>query len=150
VIVVPMTKHAANAFIAAHHRHNRPVQGLRFAIGAEHEGSLVGVAIVGRPLARHLDDGETAEVTRLCVLEDAPKGTPSFLYARCWRIWSAMGGHRLVTYTLPAEGGASLRGAGFRIVGHTPGRRDSGAWVNRSGRDWQPVIGQQKLRWAYP
>jgi len=105
---------------------------------------MVGVAIVGRPVARLLDDGYTAEVTRCCVLEKAPKGSCSFLYGRCWRIWQQMGGIRMVTYTLQTESGSSLKGAGWKIVGETKG----GGW-NREGRerDWQPIYGQLKFRW---
>lgn len=64
-------------------------------------------------------DGVTAEVLRVCVAEDAPKGACSQLYGACWRAWKAMGGKRLVTYTLETEDGASLRGAGWKIVGKT-------------------------------
>ena len=105
---------------------------------------MVGIAIVGRPLARLLQDGYTAEVTRCCVLDDSPKGTCSFLYARCWRIWQQMGGMRMVTYTLQEESGSSLRGAGWKIIGKTKG----GDW-DRKGRerDWQPIYGQMKFRW---
>ena len=61
----------ANEFVANFHRHNKPVQGAKFAIGASDGDRLVGVAIVGRPVSRHLDDGVTAEVTRCCVVNDA-------------------------------------------------------------------------------
>lgn len=147
---VPINLSEANAFIASFHRHNKPVQSARFAMGASHDSRLVGVATVGRPVARKLDDGFTAEVTRVCVLDDAPKGTPSFLYSRCWRAWAAMGGQRLVTYTLQSEAGASLRGAGWRVVGQTPGWAEGKGWTTRPGREWQPVTGQAKLRWECP
>lgn len=130
--VVPMTLREANEFVAQFHRHNGPVRGHRFSIGASTGERLVGVAIVGRPLARMLDDTYTAEVLRVCVLDDAPKGTCSFLYARCWRIWAAMGGTRLVTYTLATESGASLRGAGWKVVAQSPGSKSG--W-NRAGRE---------------
>lgn len=61
-----MTLKAAARYVAEHHRHNRPPQGGLFAAGAMLGGQLVGVVIVGRPVARLLDDGQTAEVTRLC------------------------------------------------------------------------------------
>jgi hypothetical protein len=137
----------ANEFVLNFHRHNKPVQGAKFALGASDGQRLIGVAIVGRPVARRLDDGATAEVTRCCVLDDAPKGACSFLYSRAWRAWQAMGGQRLVTYTLQAESGASLRGAGWRVVGQTGGFADGKGWTTRPGREWQPVIGQAKLRW---
>lgn len=142
--VVPLTRDEANRFVESFHRHSKPVVGCRFSIGCVANGSLVGVAIVGRPVARHLDDQTTAEVNRVCVRPDAPRNVGSFLYSRSWRIWQAMGGTRLVTYTLTTETGASLRGAGYRIIGHTraePWSRDS------RPREWTPIQGQQKLRW---
>lgn len=145
--VVPMSLSEANEFVANFHRHNKPVQGAKFAIGASDGKSLIGVAIVGRPVSRHLDDGVTAEVTRCCVIDDSPKGSCSFLYARAWRIWSAMGGERLVTYTLQSESGASLRGSGWKIVGQSPAFAQGKGWTTRPNREWQPVIGQAKFRW---
>ena len=56
----------ANAFIDKHHRHHSPVIGHKYSIGAVQHGLVVGVVIVGRPVSRHRDDGETLEVTRLC------------------------------------------------------------------------------------
>jgi hypothetical protein len=66
LVVVPLTFRDACAFIAAHHRHHRPPRGMKFAIGVRDREHLVGVATVGRPVARHLDDGATVEVTRTC------------------------------------------------------------------------------------
>jgi hypothetical protein len=117
----------------------------RFAIGAEFMGELVAVAIVGRPVARHLQDGFTAEVLRTCAIPTAPRNVNSFLYAACWRAWKAMGGRRLVTYTLKTESGASLRGAGWRVVAEVPASK---GWSCPSRpRDYQPIYGQGKLRW---
>ena len=126
--VIPITLREANDFVENFHRHNTRTQrdGGRFAIGATTGESMVGIAIVGRPIARLLDDGYTSEVTRCCVLDDAPKNSCSFLYGRCWRIWQQMGGKRMITYTLQSESGSSLRGAGWKIIGETDG---SGSWV---------------------
>jgi len=144
--IVPISTVEANAFVQSYHRHNKiSAQLAKFSIGASDGERLVGVAIVSLPVARMLNDGVTAEVRRCCVLDDAPKGTCSFLYARCWKVWSALGGHRLITYTLQTESGASLRGAGWRIVGETPGH--SKGWINRPGREWQAITGQAKFRW---
>lgn len=143
---LPVTVAEANEFVRSFHRHNKPVLGARFAIGASDGTQLVGVAIVGRPVARKLQDGVTAEVVRCCTLETAPKGTPSFLYAACWRAWRAMGGAKLITYTLQSEGGASLRGAGWKLIAELkPGNPK--AWLNRHGREFQAVVGQAKFRW---
>lgn len=144
--VVPVGLSEAKEFVRNFHRHNKPPVGHVFSIGASDGSQLVGVAICGRPVARMLDDGETLEVTRCCVVDSAPKGACSFLYSRAWRAARALGWSRLVTYTLTSEGGASLRGAGWRIVGTIPAR-DPKDWQNRAGRDWQPVVGQDKFRW---
>lgn len=145
--VIPMTLREANDFVAQFHRHNRPVQGHRFSIGASDGGELWGVAIVGRPLSRMLQDGYTSEVLRTCVRPGAPKNANSFLYGRCWRVWQAMGGRRLVTYTLATESGSSLRGAGWKIAGEVKPAGPKGWSSAGREREWQPIYGQQKFRW---
>jgi hypothetical protein len=147
--VVPITLREANDFVEQFHRHSKRTQrdGGRFAIGAEDDGELVAVAIVGRPLARSLQDGFTAEVTRLCAGPAAPRNVCSFLYGRCWRIWQQMGGRRMVTYTLQTESGSSLKAAGWKLIGDLKPRR-GGAWEGPNRRrEWQPVFGQAKFRW---
>lgn len=64
--IVPVELKEANAFIGSLHRHHKPVQGHRFSIGVEKNGILVGVATVGRPVARLTPAKEVLEVTRLC------------------------------------------------------------------------------------
>ena len=146
LMVTPISLREANEFVENFHRHNKPTQGGKFAIGACFGGELVGVAIVGRPVARMLDDGTTAEVTRVCVVDHAPKNSCSFLYGRCWRIWQQMGRQRMITYTLQEESGSSLRGAGWKIVGKTEATNSGWDRDNRK-RDWQPIYGQLKFRW---
>lgn len=110
----------ACAFVTAHHRHHAPPVGHKFSLGAMLGDQRVGVAIVGRPVARVLDDSRTLEVTRL-----ATDGTPtaaSFLYAAARQATYALGYDRLVTYTQHGETGASLRGAGWRWVANRPAR----------------------------
>lgn len=152
--VRPVTLEQANAFIKAHHRHNKPAHRCRYSIGlfiaaaADFFGAerLVAVVMVGRPLARMLDDGVTAEVVRLCTNDWAPPGACSKLYRAAWRAWAAMGGRRMVTYTLQAECGASLRGAGW-VQSEKLRARTGLAWCNRSGREDQDVVRQPKIRW---
>lgn len=141
--VVPMTLREARAYVDRIHRHHRAPQGGLFAIGAAEDDEIVGVVIVGMPVARMLADGYTCEVTRLA--SDGSRNACSMLYRAAWRAARAMGYRRLVTYTLPEEGGTSLRAAGFALIGEAGG----GAW-NRpnSGRprvDLHPT--QSKLRW---
>jgi hypothetical protein len=96
----------ACAFIDAHHRHHKRPTGYVVAIGAMRGGELVGVAMLGRPVARNLDDGRTLEVLRLCVPENEPN-VCSWLLTRAKRAAQALG-CRAITYTLEREGGASL------------------------------------------
>lgn len=140
--LVPITLREACAFIARHHRHHRPPRGCRFVIGAGSGAEVVGVAVVGRPVARQLADQWTAEVTRLCVLESA-RNACSMLYSACWRAARALGYRRLVTYTLPEEGGASLRGAGWRCIGEAGG----GSWSRRARPRVDEHPTQTKIRW---
>lgn len=120
--IAPMTITAAKQFVSDNHRHHKPPVGALFAIGLSNDGALCGVAIVGRPVARMLQDGVTAEVIRLCT--DGTRNACSMLYGAAWRAARALGYSRLITYTLPEEGGASLRGAGWTLVGQCGG----GSW----------------------
>ncbi len=143
----PITLREANDFVQSFHRHNGRTSrdGGKFAIGAEFCGELVGVSIVGNPLSATFMDGYTAEVLRVCVSDKAPKGCCSMLYQACWRAYRAMGGRKLITYTLATESGSSLRGAGWKIVAEAG--TDKRGWSMKGKREWQPIYGQQKLRW---
>ena len=120
----------ANAFVDALHRHHHSVVGHKFSLGAVLDGQLVGVVIVGRPVARMRQDGRTLEVTRLCT--DGTRNACSFLYGAAVRAAFALGYDRIGTYTLPSEGGASLRAAGWKLIGE----RGGGSW-NRDHRPRQ-------------
>lgn len=139
--LTPITLREANSFVAAHHRHHGPARGCILCVAVS-EGDVVrGVAIVGRPVSRMLDDGWTAEVVR--VATDGAANACSMLYGAAWRACRAIGYRRLVTYTLASEGGASLRAAGWTCIGEAGG----GTW-NRNGRprvDTHPT--QTKIRW---
>jgi hypothetical protein len=149
--IEPMTLKEANDFVESFHRHNKRTSrdGGKWAIGLADEGVLVGVAIVGNPLAAAFMDGYTAEVLRCCVNDNAPKNSCSKLYGRCWQIWRKMGGKKLITYTLQEETGASLRGAGWKVVGETKPHKGWGSKTKQDGikREWQPIYGQLKFRW---
>ena len=101
--IVPCTIRDANEFVLQHHRHHRPTVGGLFALAVSDGAAVRGVAIVGRPSARLLNDGYTAEVTR--VATDGCANACSALYGGAWRASRALGWRRLVTYTLPEEGG---------------------------------------------
>lgn len=131
---------AAAAFVSEHHRHHTPPVGHLFSIGAYRGDELVGVVIVGRPVARRRDDGLTAEVTRLCVRDGEPNAC-SFLYGKAARAALAMGFRRIGTYTLAREGGASLRAAGWALIGETPGK--SWSVPSRPRNDKHPLEPRQ-------
>lgn len=104
------------------HRHHRAPQGHKFSIGLFDRGQLLGVAVVGRPVSRHLDDKKTLEVTRM-----ATTGHPnacSTLYAAAAREARIRRFARLITYTLASEPGTSLVAAGFT----DDGVRGGGSW----------------------
>lgn len=117
---VPIDLAEANAFVAEHHRHHKPVVGHKFSIGAASGDKIVGVCIVGRPVSRHRDDGVTLEVTRLC--SDGTRNACSFLYGAAARAAFALGYKRIGTYILKSEPGTSLTAAGWKLIGETPGR----------------------------
>ena len=112
-------------------------------MGAVNEaGRLLGVAVVGRPVSRRLDNGLTAEVTRLCT--DGYRNVCSFLYAACARSARSMGYEKIGTYILAAENGASLRASGGNCAGLCGG----GDW-NAPGRPRKPSANTGKKKMYY-
>jgi hypothetical protein len=149
LVIVPVTFRQACAFVEAYHRHHRPPRGMKFTIGVAADGVLEGVAIVGRPVARHLDDGRTVEVTRTCTR--GVSNANSMLYGAAWRAARAMGYQRMVTYTQEGESGASLRAAGLLPVArlrarpgwHSPARARQSCGVDQVERTrWEIRTGR--------
>ena len=142
--ICPLTLAEAKAFVKTHHRHLPRTVGHKFSIGcADETGEVRGVVMVGRPVARMLNDGWTVEVNRLAT--DGAENACSMLYGAAWRAARAMGYRRAVTYTLPQEGGTSLRAAGWRLIGEAGG----GEWGNVK----RPRVTQHpelKLKWEKP
>jgi hypothetical protein len=148
----PIGVRTANEFVREHHRHNGKVGfGPRYAIAVVDEsGELWGVAIVSHPVSRMLNNhGYTAEVRRVCTKPNAPKGCCSMLYSACWRTWKAMGGTRMVTYTLQTEFGTSLRAAGWKLVAKSRGHLVGQSWDTHPTRTTVAgtVTPQNKWRW---
>lgn len=141
--VVPLTLAQANALVAGMHRHHKPCVGHRFSIGVEREGQIVGAAIIGRPVARMVDQYRIAEVTRL--VTDGSKNACSMLYAAAVRAAQAMGFEKIQTYILESEPGTSLKASGWTNEGLAGG----GDW-NRPSRGERRVDQPQerKVRWA--
>ena len=136
-------KHQADLFVALHHRHHKPAVGDYFRVAAIDEaGQIVGIAQVGRPVARGYTDRMICEVTRLCT--DGTRNACSFLYARAARMARRKGFKKIITYILDTEPGTSLRAAGWEYERTTQG----GSWDcrTRPRRDKAPTCPKQ--RWA--
>ena len=142
--IEPITLKAANEFVSKYHRHHKPTVGHKFSISCVQDGIVRGggVAICGRPVSRHLDDGLTLEINRLCT--DGTKNACSILYGACARIAKNMGYKRVITYILKSENGASLKASNFICEGEAGGEMWTG---KRSGRD-NGVPKEKKTRWA--
>lgn len=129
----PIMQPDAFDFVRRHHRHhNVPVGALWWHAAHGEEGELVGVAIVGRPVSKALDDGLTCEVTRLCT--NGADNACTLLYGAARRCAETKGFRRGLTYILDSEfeasRGASCRAAGFVYLGRTRG----GQWDRPSRR----------------
>jgi hypothetical protein len=83
--LVPVTLTDAKRLVNDHHEHNETTarQTWKFGTGVAADGDLVGVAMVGRPTGRRIDQYLDVEITRV------------------------------YTYTLASEDAASVRAAGF-------------------------------------
>jgi hypothetical protein len=141
--LVPVSFETACEFVREHHRHHTPPVGHKFSIGVGDGELLVGVAIVGRPVARHYDNGTTLEVTR--VATDGTHNACSMLYAAAWRAAKALGYRRLITYTQADESGSSLRAAGWQVIAERPPRR---GWTTPSRpRELRGTENTQRMLW---
>lgn len=138
--IVPVSLAEANAFVEQHHRHHTTVVGHKFSIACTDGEKIVGVAIVGRPVSRHLDDGMTLEVTRLCT--DGTHNACSMLYAAAWRAARAMGYKKVITYILDSESGTSVMAAGYKCVGQAGGLR----WTGKRRPEVDLCPAQMKLK----
>jgi hypothetical protein len=142
LLAVPITLRKANAFVRAHHRNLGPARGCKFVVACEDEsGRLRGVATVGRPTARKLDDGRTAQITR--VATDGCPNACSFLIGLCRRLALIMGYRRVFDYTFPWESGVSLKAAGMLPLGVTEG----GSWSRKARRRVDKHT-EPKMKWG--
>lgn len=143
--ITPVTLAQAKDFVNKHHRHHKAPVGHKFSIGLARNGELVGVAQVGRPVARAYDDGFTLEVNRTCVVDNVQNGN-SMLYGAARRIAKAMGFRKLITYTQEGESGVSLKAAGWKLEARLPSRK---GWDAPSReRDGNGNDGIVRIRWG--
>lgn len=136
----PLSRNEVNDYINKYHRHHKAPVGYKFAIGAERDKTLVGIVVVGRPVARNINASEVVEVTRLCTIGE--RNACSFLYAKAARIAREMGYKKIISYILETEEGTSLKAAGWKYEGLTNG----GSWntKTRPREDKAPICKKQK------
>jgi hypothetical protein len=139
--IFPCDLDEANAFVRQHHRHHAAVIGHKFSLALFGSDRCVGVAIVGRPVSRMLDNGLTLEVYRLAT--DGTKDACSALYGACRRVTFALGYKRIITYILNSETGTSLKAAGWRCLGEAGG----GTWSRESRPRIDKHPTQGKIQW---
>lgn len=144
MVIRPISLKLANEFVEKHHRHNKKVRGHKWSLGLYEEDKLIGVGIVGRPVARLLDDGLTLEILRVCT--NGERNANSMLYGRIARIAKLMGYEKVITYTLQKESGSSLR-----AVGATPEWKfDGQSWSRKNRlRKEQRIYYEPKIRWKF-
>lgn len=153
----PIVKEEARLFVRQHHRHHGWPVGYLWLHGLHDDwGLLAGVAVVGRPVAKALDDGLTVEVTRLCT--DGSENACSMLYGAAMRAALAKGYRRGLTYILKSEwdrfdeetgrrtGGRSAVAAGYRFLWVVEGR----SWntPRRPRDDKHPTEDKVALGWG--
>lgn len=110
--IVPCSMERAIAYVDELHRHHGAALKAKFVCAVIDEADAVrGVAMVGRPVARLLDDGITLEVNRIAT--DGCENACSALYGASRRIAKAMGYHKLITYIRSDEPGTSLKASGW-------------------------------------
>ena len=109
--IKPISLKNANEYVITHHRHHDKVQGHKFSLSVWDGDRLCGVAIVGHPQSRMIDNDNILEVLRLCT--DGTYNACSILYARCARIGKEMGYQKIITYILESELGTSLKASGW-------------------------------------
>ena len=139
--IKPITFRTACDSIEKHHRHHRATVGCKFCIGAFDGDKLIGVAVCGRPVSRHLDNGEVCEINRLCT--DGTYNACSFLYGACCRVAKEMGYRKIITYILESENGASLRASKFICEGKAGGTH----WTGKRNKG-QNIPNEMKTRWS--
>lgn len=142
--------------IQQHHRHHQRPTGWHFGVIARRGDVVVGVAVCGRPVSRHLQARGVVEVTRVCTWGDSRlrRDVASAIYRAAVKEYRRrrvvkMAGRELpvtevVTYTLASESGASCAGAGFENQGEAGG----GSWDRATRRRTDAAPTEVKTRWS--
>lgn len=145
--IIPCTYKVACEFVNKNHRHHIASQGCKFCLGLLNGNKLCGVAICGRPVSRHLDNGFTLEISRLCT--DGTRNACSMLYGACCRVAKAMGYTKVITYILQSENGASLKASNFIREGQAGGTHWTGIREQKQLFLFENKMPEEmKVRWS--
>jgi hypothetical protein len=149
--VVPIKWRDAKAFVNDYHDHCPAPRGWRFGAGIRNGAQLIGVATVGRAVARAYKPDQVVEVNRVCVRRDVPSplvwNACSQLYGWAAREAKKRGFRKIITYTLESEPGTSLRAAGYVPEAKVRARR-RGWDTDSRPRDSERTPNVNKTRWA--
>jgi len=151
----PPKQKVCREWIKQHHRHNAPPAGWKWAHAVYNGDDLVGIAWVGRPVSRVLQEQGIVEVNRCCVHpgmvpHDLVRNTCSMLYGAAVREAKRRKLPAVITYTRADESGVSVKAAGFEIY-EMPGDKKPGIvrgkhW-GHSGRQRKKHEIIDKVRW---
>jgi hypothetical protein len=118
-----VNRDVARAFVRDFHSHHAPHVSEKLAIALRSDaGEPLAVCVMGRPVACALDDGETWEVSRLCVGPEAPRFAASRLLGRATRAMDAIGITLATSYIRVDERGSCYLAAGWVPAGITRAR----------------------------
>ena len=137
----PCSYQAAKEFVKEYHRHNKPPVGHKFSIACFDGDMLCGVAMVGRPVSRYLDDGLTLEINRCCT--DGTRNACTKLYGAACRAAHALGYKRIYTYTRESEPGTSLKASNWICEGKAGGTH----WTGKRYEQQKIDVDELKVRW---
>ena len=140
----PVSFSVARAFVGRHHAHCRAPVTWRFGSAILNGRTMLGVVMVGNPVARALNGRGVLEVNRLCIRRDVPSqlawNAASMLYGWAAREATRRGWVKIITYTRIDEQGTSVRAAGWKAEATVKARgwhsvsrprRNTNAWVDK-------------------
>jgi len=146
--VRPISFRDACGFVRRHHRHCQPPTAWRWG-GALYNGFvLIGVVMVGNPVARAFMHLGVVEVTRLTVRGDTEpmlrKDACSTLYAWSSREAERRGFSRIISYVREDEPGTSLLASGWTRDCAVRGR----SWHSKRRQRSNNNADVDKVRWS--
>jgi hypothetical protein len=156
------TPHSVDSLDLTRERKQKPVNiflselhelgGVHFwkaCFGARYYSELVAICILSRPSSRHVDDGDTIEISRFCTRPDRPANTGSWLIAKA-RNWAVLEGYdEMIAYAGVADNkGVVYSATGFDCPNYdNPGTGGGSGWTSRENRTEVPEY--EKRKWIY-